>query len=115
MILGPVGRNFAAGMSGGVAYLYDPLGRLPGRCNMEMSSWRNPTKPTWSGVRDRVERHRHETGSRAAARLLADWSSAAEAFVKVMPTDYKRALEATSQARAAGADEVAAVMAYASG
>ena len=62
-----------------------------------------------------VGRHRDETGSEVARRLLGDWSGSASSFVKVMPLDFKRVLEAAAAARAAGRDEVAAVMAVAHG
>jgi glutamate synthase (NADPH) large chain len=111
VILGPVGRNFAAGMSGGIAYVLD----LPEiRVNMEMVDL-EPLDSTGdvTFVRDVVERHLAETGSAVAARLLADWD--ASRFTKVMPKDYKRVLSAASQAQREGRDVDEAVMAAAHG
>ena len=115
VVLGPVGRNFAAGMSGGVAFVYDPKGKLPIRVNPEMVDLEPLDAEDFVWLRHRVERHRHETGSEVAARLLDDWASASRSFVKVMPNDYKRVMLAAEQARAEGTDEVAAVMAAAHG
>ena len=111
VVLGPVGRNFAAGMSGGVAFVYDPDGKLPVRVNAEMVELEPLDAEDFVWLRHRVERHRHETGSEVAARLLADWASVSRSFVKVMPKDYKRVMLAAEQARADGTDDVAAVMA----
>ena len=66
-------------------------------------------------LRDRIERHRHETGSDVAARILADWGTTAADFVKVMPSDYRRVLEAAAAAREAGEDETEAIMAASRG
>jgi glutamate synthase (NADPH/NADH) large chain len=114
VILGPVGRNFAAGMSGGVAYVLDlPLRRV----NAEMVD----LEPVESGSGDAqflfevVERHRSETGSAVAARLLGSWDSALRRFTKVMPKDYKRVLAAASAAQRDGRDIDEAVMAAAHG
>ena len=115
VVLGPVGRNFAAGMSGGVAFVYDPHGKLPIRVNPEMVDLEPLDAEDFVWLRHRVERHRHETASEVAARLLDDWASASRSFVKVMPNDYKRVMLAAEQARAEGTDEVAAVMAAAHG
>ena len=111
VVLGPVGRNFAAGMSGGVAFVYDPHGKMPVRVNPEMVELEPLDAEDFVWLRHRVERHRHETGSEVAARLLADWASVSRSFVKVMPKDYKRVTRAAERARADGTDEVVAVMA----
>ncbi|MGH3223150.1 MAG: hypothetical protein ACRDPY_31425, partial [Streptosporangiaceae bacterium] len=111
VILGPVGRNFAAGMSGGIAYVLD----LPEiRVNMEMVDLEPlDTEDHVTFVREVVERHLAETGSAVAARLLADWD--ASRFTRVMPKDYKRVLSAASQAQREGRDVDEAVMAAAHG
>ena len=111
VVLGPVGRNFAAGMSGGVAFVYDPRGKLPVRVNPEMVELEPLDAEDFVWLRHRVERHRHETASEVAARLLDDWVPASRSFVKVMPKDYKRVTRAAERARADGTDEVFAVMA----
>jgi glutamate synthase (NADPH/NADH) large chain len=111
VILGPVGRNFAAGMSGGIAYVLDLLTH---RVNREMVDL-DPVDPGEDArfLHEVVERHYAETGSVAAARLLSDWD--ASRFTKVMPQDYKRVLSAASQAEREGRDVNEAVMAAAHG
>jgi glutamate synthase (NADPH/NADH) large chain len=112
VVLGPTGRNFAAGMSGGVAYVLD---LNPARLNTEMVDLDPLTEQDVEFLRDVVSRHRAETGSRVAAALLADWDVAAERFAKVMPKDYKRVLHAASAAEREGRDVNEAVMAAAHG
>jgi glutamate synthase (NADPH/NADH) large chain len=113
VILGPVGRNFAAGMSGGIAYALD----LPEhRVNTEMVDLDPVTGEDAKFLWDVIERHCEYTGSLVAARLLADWDDAVIArFTKVMPKDYKRVLAATSAAQRDGRDIDEAVMAAAHG
>ena len=111
-VLGPVGRNFAAGMSGGIAYLLDPD---PGMVNVEMVDTEPLDAEDAEFLRDLVERHRAETGSAVAGRLLADWTSALGRFGKVMPKDYKRVLAAARRAERDGLDVNEAVMAAARG
>ncbi len=112
VVLGRVGRNFAAGMSGGVAYLLDPK---PLRVNTEMADLEPLAEGDAELVRGLVERHHVETGSAVAARLLADWDTAAARFGKVMPKDYKRVLHAARLAEREGRDVNEAVMAAAHG
>jgi glutamate synthase (NADPH/NADH) large chain len=113
VVLGDTGRNFAAGMSGGVAYVYDPKGEFEQKCNTTMvnlervlstkeqgdkSSWHAQTR---HGERESdeailkrlIERHFKHTGSTRARNLLDDWATSRGKFVKVFPTEYKRALE----------------------
>jgi len=111
VILGPTGRNFAAGMSGGIAFVHDPAGGFPDRVNKEMVLVEAPDGDDQIWLRDLLVRHQAETGSAVAERLLVSWEIEAENFVKVMPSDYKRVLEAAAAARAAGGDEVEAIMA----
>jgi glutamate synthase (NADPH/NADH) large chain len=111
-VLGPVGRNFAAGMSGGIAYLLDPD---EGRVNLEMADLDPLDDEDAAFVRDLVERHHAETGSAVAAGLLADWVSALARFGKVMPKDYKRVLAAARRAERDGLDVNEAVMAASHG
>ncbi|MEE2768506.1 MAG: glutamate synthase large subunit [Actinomycetota bacterium] len=115
VILGSTGRNFAAGMSGGIAFVYDPLGKFPPRVNTEMVVVEPLETDDSEWLHEIIQRHRTETGSEVAERLLSDWPESTSAFVKVMPVDFKRVMEAAAAARAAGADEVAAVMAAAHG
>jgi glutamate synthase (NADPH/NADH) large chain len=111
-ILGPVGRNFAAGMSGGIAYLLDPD---PRRVNTEMADLEPLTDEDGLVLLDLLRRHHAETGSAVAARLLAQWPAALARFGRVMPTDYKRVLAAQERAERDGTDVGEAVMAAASG
>jgi glutamate synthase (NADPH/NADH) large chain len=122
VVLGETGRNFAAGMSGGVAYVYDPDGRFKALCNpamVELEAIAPATPPSAADEGQRpsqravsvenngmgdmlrfdaerlrilVERHQLHTGSKRAAEILGNWDQALASFVKVMPTDYRRAL-----------------------
>jgi len=91
VILGPTGRNLAAGMSGGVAYVLD-LARV--QVNLEMVDLDPLGAADTAFLQAALERHRQETGSDVAARLLLDWDAALDRFTKVMPRDYKRVLAA---------------------
>ncbi|GBC60737.1 glutamate synthase subunit alpha [Desulfonema ishimotonii] len=95
VILGPVGRNFAAGMSGGVAYVLDTSGEFARhRCNTEMVALEAVRDADdIRTLREMIERHRVYTESRVACRILDNWSATLPEFVKVMPVDYKKALE----------------------
>ncbi|CAO5241546.1 glutamate synthase large subunit [Frankia sp. AgKG'84/4] len=99
LVLGPIGRNFAAGMSGGAAYLYEPV---EARINREMVDVDELDAADEAIVRDLLVRHRRETGSTVAARLYADWDNARGSFRKVMPRDFKRVLAATRRAQEQG-------------
>ncbi len=90
VVLGRTGRNFAAGMSGGIAYVLDEDGQFRDRCNTELVGFEEVDDP--AELRALVEEHDERTGSAVAARLLADWPNALTRFVKVVPHDYKRAL-----------------------
>ena len=111
-VLGPVGRNFAAGMSGGLAYLLDPD---PVRVNTDMADLEGLDDDDATRLRELLARHLTETGSQVAARLLADWDAAVTRFGKVMPKDYKRVLDAARLAEREGRDVNQAVMAAAHG
>lgn len=113
VVLGETGRNFAAGMSGGVAYVYDPKDEFAARCNTTMvnlervvsakeqgdvSGWHSQSRGSEREadeviLRRLIERHFKYTGSTRARNLLDDWANSRGKFVKVFPTDYKRALE----------------------
>ncbi|MGH2805254.1 MAG: glutamate synthase subunit alpha, partial [Thermoleophilaceae bacterium] len=98
VVLGPTGLNFAAGMSGGIAYVLDVDGSFRSRCNTELVGFDEITPDEAVGLRGLVEEHSERTGSPVAGRLLADWDGELARFVKVMPHDYKRALaEAASE------------------
>jgi glutamate synthase (NADPH/NADH) large chain len=112
VILGPTGRNFAAGMSGGTAYVLD---LNAARLNREMVDIDPLEDADVEFLREVVSRHHAETGSAVAARLLTSWETAAQRFTKVMPKDYKRVLIAASAAEREGRDVNEAVMAAAHG
>jgi glutamate synthase (NADPH/NADH) large chain len=105
VVLGTTGRNFGAGMSGGVAYVYDPEGILPRRLNYEMVDLDPMDEDDREWLLDIVHRHREETGSAVAERLLASWETAVDSFVKVMPKDYKRVLSVMEEAAASALSE----------
>ena len=90
VVLGPTGRNFAAGMSGGIAYVLDEDGSFAGRCNHQLVGLEALDEDDEAIVTALMEEHADRTGSPVAARLLAEWNPAR--FVKVIPHDYKRAL-----------------------
>jgi glutamate synthase (NADPH/NADH) large chain len=120
VVLGATGRNFAAGMSGGIAYVYDPEGRFRTLCNPAMvdveaiaaddgeeddpdrprpesaavddAGMGDPLRFDAARLRILVERHWRLTGSARAAGMLADWPAALAQFVKIMPRDYRRAM-----------------------
>ena len=113
VVLGPTGRNFGAGMSGGVAFVYDPDNTFLLRVNPEMIDLDQPDAGDLEWLRDRIEKHRHETGSVVAESMLSSWTESGSKFVKVMPKDFKRVLEAERKALAEGTDPIDAVMAAA--
>ncbi|MFN0152918.1 MAG: glutamate synthase large subunit [Gaiella sp.] len=92
VVLGPTGRNFAAGMSGGIAYVLDVDGGFRGRCNTELVGFDPLGDTDRELLHALVGEHLERTGSAVAERLLSEWEGALEHFVKVMPHDYKRAL-----------------------
>jgi glutamate synthase domain-containing protein 3 len=94
VVLGPTGRNFAAGMSGGIAYVWDADGELLRNCNLGMVGLeRVEQEEDVAELKELIERHHIYTGSTVAQSVLDDWPNVLEQFVKVMPTDYKRVLE----------------------
>jgi glutamate synthase (NADPH) large chain len=137
VVLGRTGRNFAAGMSGGIAYVLDVDGDFDSRCNLIMVElepvteeddalertqhlggdlethglvdlMRDMTRFDAQRLRGLIERHLHYTGSAPARRILDDWDAMLPKFVKVMPVDYRRALEKIKTAREQHAPAVAA-------
>ena len=103
VVLGRTGRNFAAGMSGGVAYVHDPDGAFTVSCNREMVGLGAVEEPEEVGaLKALVERHVASTGSQLGERLLADWKTTLSRFVKVWPHDYRRMVESQRQLRAKG-------------
>ncbi len=112
VILGPTGRNFAAGMSGGIAYVLDEAGTFARRCNMEMVGLGPLTdadeiEEVWK----LIQRHQTYTHSERAAQVLADWKGFIPKFVKVLPKDYARVLEELKKAEGQGLAGDEAIMA----
>lgn len=93
VILGRTGRNFAAGMSGGIAYVWDPEQRFKVRCNPEMVELESlEADADIDELRELISKHHKYTGSGVAEEILGNWETQLRNFVKVMPTDYKRVL-----------------------
>ncbi len=112
VVLGRTGRNFAAGMSGGIAYVLDEAGDFPRRCNQEMIDLeRLEDAAEIVEVKAMIQRHLDYTNSALAERVLARWDKLIPKFVKVMPKDYKRVLAAFREVEAAGLSGEEAVMA----
>ncbi|MDA8047380.1 MAG: glutamate synthase large subunit [Actinomycetota bacterium] len=115
VVLGPTGRNFGAGMSGGIAYVWDPSGVFGANLNGEMVDLEDCDEDDTAWLADVLSTHGAETDSAVAARILTAWPRAAASFVKVMPRDYKRVLEAVRRAEEAGRPVEEAIMAAAHG
>jgi glutamate synthase domain-containing protein 3 len=99
VVLGRTGRNFAAGMSGGVAYVYDVDRQFESRCNLELVDLEELTDEDAAEVKGLIAEHTARTGSLVGRNVLASWDRAArERFIKVMPRDYRRALQEAAQA-----------------
>jgi glutamate synthase (ferredoxin) len=112
VVLGPTGRNFAAGMSGGIAYVLDEAGDFPCRCNQEMVKLYPLDDPEEiEEVRRMVRRHAEHTKSERAWKILALWEAAVPKFVKVYPNDYRRVIETQKRFKASGLSEEEAIMA----
>jgi glutamate synthase domain-containing protein 3 len=103
VILGQTGRNFGAGMSGGVAYVYDMDGDFEDKCNMEIIELEkmHDAKDV-EQLKSMIETHQAKTGSTVAAGMLENWGESLSNFVKVIPTDYKRMLKQIEKARQTG-------------
>ena len=102
VVLGPTGRNFAAGMSGGVAYVLDESGDFATRCNTQMVALEALEGEEINDLRELIQRHADYTQSQKAALVLANWSEMLPKFVKVMPKDYKRMLQCIKEALDSG-------------
>jgi glutamate synthase (NADPH) large chain len=102
VVLGSTGRNFAAGMSGGVAYVLDEQSDFTGHCNKEMVALEPLDETDKATLKTMIEKHEAATGSARAAILLINWKVYADRFIKVMPMDYKRVLQALERAKAGG-------------
>ena len=92
VVLGETGQNFAAGMSGGLAFIYDKNDSFAVKCNKEMVDLDNLMKDDLDILKAMIEKHQRVTGSAVAERILNDWENESKHFIKVFPTDYKRIL-----------------------
>jgi glutamate synthase (ferredoxin) len=112
VVLGHTGRNFAAGMSGGVAYVLDKAGDFSIRCNQEMVDLDRLDDPVERAeVKQMIEQHVYHTQSALGQAVLDDWKNSVAHFIKVMPKDYKRMLEAFARVAERGLSGEEAVMA----
>jgi glutamate synthase domain-containing protein 3 len=93
VVLGPTGRNFAAGMSGGIAYVYDSTLQFPKLANQDQVTLEQPQKEDLQTIRTMMQKHLQWTQSPVAKAILDDFQNEARWFVKVMPNDYRRVLE----------------------
>jgi glutamate synthase (NADPH/NADH) large chain len=115
VVLGQTGRNFGAGMSGGIAYVWDPEDLFHRNLNNEMVDLDPLDETDAEWLRDTIRTHLDETDSAVAQRLLDRWHTNVRHFKKVMPKDYKRVLEAAGRAETEGGDVDEAIMAAAAG
>ncbi|MCX8107190.1 MAG: glutamate synthase-related protein, partial [Verrucomicrobiae bacterium] len=112
IILGKTGRNFAAGMTGGIAYVLDPDSNFAAMCNTQtVTLERLQEEEEIEFVRQMIQKHSEFTGSIRAAELLEHWPQCVPLFVKVMPNDYKKVLESLQKVTHKGADDEDALMA----
>jgi glutamate synthase (ferredoxin) len=112
IVLGKTGRNFAAGMSGGTAYILDEAGDFKNRCNMELVALEkledaDEIEEVWK----LIQRHQTYTNSKRAAKILGDWKNFIPKFVKVMPQDYARVLKSLKKVQSQGLSGDEAIMA----
>ncbi|MGH7739811.1 MAG: glutamate synthase-related protein, partial [bacterium] len=99
VILGETGRNFAAGMSGGIAYVWNKSGDFEVRCNKGMVELESLEADDVKLIQEMLRKHQTYTGSQVAERILKNWNHVEKQFVKVMPVDYKKALQADKDAK----------------
>ncbi len=112
IVLGRTGKNFAAGMSGGIAYVFNELGSFASLCNrdmVELTEIDNETEIDF--VKDQIFQHIEATGSQIASRILLDWENSVSKFVRVIPTDYRQMRDAQEQMMAGGLSKDDAEMA----
>ena len=95
VVLGETGRNFAAGMSGGIAYIWDHMNNFEANCNLEMVDLEKvESEESEAELKELIQLHALKTDSIRAKKILENWDEEKESFVKVMPRDYKKALQA---------------------
>jgi glutamate synthase (ferredoxin) len=112
VVLGRTGRNFAAGMSGGIAYVFDENNELPANCNKEMVSLQKLTDPAEiEHVKVMLQHHLDATHSDFAQRILFNWDESLPKFVCVMPKDYERMMQIFKEVESSGLSGEEAIMA----
>ena len=112
VVLGLTGKNFAAGMSGGIAYVLDEKGDFKTRCNQEMVKlYKLDDEAEIEEVRAMIRKHAEYTRSEKAWKVLALWEQMVPKFVKVYPNDYRRVIETQRRFKASGLSEEEAIMA----
>ena len=104
VVLGETGRNFAAGMSGGIAYIWDHKNNFEANCNLEMVDLEKvESEESEVELKELIQTHAMKTGSIRAKKILENWDEEKESFVKVMPRDYKKVLQAKAAYRKSAA------------
>lgn len=111
VVIGETGRNFAAGMSGGIAYVLDEEGDFSVRCNQDMVELESLNESDAEEVKEMITRHVEYTDSEKGKRILSDWNNIINKFVRVMPKDFKRMLEAIERVEQKGLSGDEALMA----
>jgi glutamate synthase (ferredoxin) len=106
VVLGKTGRNFAAGMSGGIAYIYDETGDFEKKCNLSMVRLEELNEDDLTTIYDMLHNHKNYTGSKRAERILNDFKKEMKKIIKVMPIEYKRILEGKKIEDSLGLSEV---------
>ncbi len=112
VVLGPTGRNFAAGMSGGIAYVLDVKGQFAPRCNKQMVGLKTVDQPEEiAQLRSLIQKHVQYTGSKLGKNILDLWEDMIPKFVKVLPKDYERVLLSIERVKKTGLSGEQAIMA----
>ena len=111
VVLGPTGRNFAAGMSGGIAYVLDETGDFPIHCNQDMVEIERVKDDDLEEIKNMIIRHVEYTHSDRGREILARWDDYSGRFLRIMPKDYKRMLEAIKKVQETGLSGDEALMA----
>lgn len=109
-VIGATGRNFAAGMSGGIAYVYNPDGDFEKKCNKGMVSLEAPDEKDAAALKEMLEKHVKYTDSDVAKKLLADFDQSLKQFVKVIPNDYKKVITVLDEELEKGTDRDEAML-----
>jgi glutamate synthase domain-containing protein 2/glutamate synthase domain-containing protein 1/glutamate synthase domain-containing protein 3 len=110
VVIGPTGRNFAAGMSGGVAYVYNKDGKFEENCNKSMVEFDKMSKKDKGTLKTMLERHKKYTNSDIAAAILDNFDKELKNFVKVIPTDYKKVVTILDEELSKGTDKDEAML-----